>query len=1011
MESTSHIKHRQSHKPDYGWLIDPSIFKVGLEQEHCFLMPFPSKKVALKSSFFESEYCRLLTGDWSFAWAQHRSELPQDFSSPNCDIQNWDSIEVPSNWQLKKYGIPIYVNDRYEFEKNPPLVPEQNETGVYKRKFIVPEEWGGREILISFGAVRAASYYWVNGHFLGYNQDSKTEVEFNISDYVVDGENDITVQVFRWCDGSYLECQDFWRLSGIEREVYLWSRQSSHLRDFTLVPHLDKTNNSSLNIAFEVSSSESDQADLELQIILYDIHKRIIIESTIEVIPGLGGVILKNLDVEAWSHEIPNLYSLLLILKKNGKKLDVLKQRVGFRNVEIQGGLLLLNGKALTIKGVNRHEHDPRTGHIIDEQSMHLDIHLMKTNNINAVRNSHYPNHRRWYELCDEYGLLVVDEANIESHGMGYEEESLAKDPAWGDAHMDRLMRMYHRSKNHSCIITWSLANEAGYGLNFEQAYTWLKEQDGSRPIQYEQAKAEESTDIYCPMYPTVSAIESYAQTEPDKPLIMCEYAHAMGNSLGNFIDYWDVINQYKSLQGGFIWDWVDQGILAEKDGELRYHFGGDFGPDDIPSDTNFCLNGVLFPDRSPHPCLAEVKKVYQDFRIEYIPEKLDLNITSLFLFERKDIVIKLTIFNCRKVYHTKNYKRSIHPDKQITLFVPACVSKFNESMFLDVEIYNASDKSSEGEVIGGQIIATEQFVIRKREVIERSIHNENIRLEENKDHWQFKVGELIVDIEKATGLIETLSVFALRMNETPFDFHFWRPPNDNDLGYTYFEDYEQYMPKQYSTILKSLEQKDINELVALYHFPEINMAAEVIFRSLKNYEFEYRIEIYSTNNTIIEIPRIGLTAEINPALNQVNYLGRGPHENYTDRHYSAHWANWNTEASTLYEPYISPQENGYRSANESLTLTTSTHEGFTIEASQDFGFSVLPYSSSQLTRRMQGELHTYDLPKNNKSFICLDLFHMGIGGTDSWGARPLQKYKFNKQKIKASFYFSKARL
>ena len=974
-------------------------------------MPFPNKRAALQSSFFESDYCRLLTGHWSFDWAQHRSDLPKDFSSPNCNTQNWDVIEVPSNWQLKQYGIPIYVNDRYEFEKNPPLVPELNETGVYKRKFSVPEEWASRDILISFGAVRAASYYWINGHFLGYNQDSKTEVEFNITDYIVEGENDITVQVFRWCDGSYLECQDFWRLSGIEREVYLWSRQSSYLRDFTLVPYLDNAPQSSLSVAFDICSTESDSGDLELQLILYDVHKRIIVESLVTVNPGVGNVVLKNLDVEAWSHEIPNLYSLLLILKKNEKQLDVLKQQVGFRNIEISHGVLQLNGKDLTIKGVNRHEHDPESGHVIDEQSMHLDIQLMKANNINAVRNSHYPNHRRWYELCDEYGLLVVDEANIESHGMGYEEESLAKDPAWGEAHMDRLMRMYHRSKNHSCIITWSLANEAGYGVNFEQAYTWLKEQDSSRPVQYEQANPQESTDIFCPMYPTVATIESYAQSQPAKPLIMCEYAHAMGNSLGNFIDYWNVINSYKSLQGGFIWDWVDQGILADRDGELQYHFGGDFGPSDIPSDANFCLNGILFPDRSPHPCLHEVKKVYQNFNIEYVPETLDVNITSLYMFQRKEIVIKLKIFNIHKVYHTKRYIRTIDPDEKLSLFVPACVSKFNESMFLNVDISIASAEPEDKEVIEEQNIASQQFILRKKEIVSRRLNDQENGLEEKQNHWTFTVGELNIDIDKVTGLIDTISMFALRLNETPFSFHFWRPPNDNDLGYTYFEDYEHYMSNQYSTVLKSLERISQNELVAHFLFPEINLASEVAYSLLENGEFGYHVEIYSTQNAILDMPRIGLRTELNTALSQVNYVGRGPHENYPDRHYAAHWGNFNTEASTFFEPYISPQENGYRSENESLTLTTVTHEGFVIEASQNFGFSVLPYDSSQLTRRSQGELHTWDLPESNSSHLCLDLFHMGIGGTDSWGARPLEKYKYNKHKINASFYFSKVRL
>lgn len=517
-----------STKPNYSWLENPEVFAIGQTASHCFL-----HRVKMTNSQSSNPYTLSLNGDWSFMWAKSRHELEPDFIELSVADPKWNIIQVPSNWQLKGYGIPIYVNDRYEFPKNPPHVPEENETGVYKKKFSIPKAWQDKDVFLTFEAVRAASYYWLNGEFLGYNQDSRTEVEFDITNHVKEEENEIVVQAFRWCDGSYLECQDFWRLSGIERDVHISARPKQRIRDFKIEATLQADSSLwNLSLAVDCTNVDLSKAFLIIEIQNPKLNQNVV-KHREDMSDSFSKIELTDLDVEMWSHEIPVLYTLSIGLEIDGKKCDKIFHRFGFRQVEFIDGLLCLNYKPLTIKGVNRHEHDEINGRVITEASMVEDIMLMKENNINAVRNSHYPNAQRWYELCDEYGLLMVDEANIESHGMGYEEESLAKDPVWHEAHLERVKRMYHRSKNHTCIITWSLANEAGYGVNFEAAYDWLKSMDQTRPIQYEQAKANEKTDIFCPMYPSPASIKEYAESNPAIPLIMCEYAHAMGNSFG----------------------------------------------------------------------------------------------------------------------------------------------------------------------------------------------------------------------------------------------------------------------------------------------------------------------------------------------------------------------------------------------------------------------------------------------------------------------------------------------
>jgi len=611
---------------------NPAVVGRNKLKPHSFAIPYANVKQAFADDWDESPWFKSLNGNWKFNWVRQPSERPEGFEASAFDDSGWDEIPVPSNWELQGYGIPIYVNQPYEFtdDPQPPLIPhDYNPVGSYRTSFTIPEDWNERQVILHFGAVKSAMYVWVNGQEVGYSQESKTPAEFNISEFLTEGENNLAVQVFRWSDGTYLECQDFWRISGIERDVFLYSVPKLHIADFFAHPSLSENyRDGEFTLAVDLKNSEnkkSSKAKLLVQI-MGSSPEALIYQEENEVKVGGNETetiqfshLIKN--VRKWTAETPELYTLTIsLLDKKENILEVLSSKIGFRTLEIKNGQLLVNGVPILIKGVNRHEHDPITGHVISKASMMDDIRLMKLNNINTVRTSHYPNDPRWYDLCDKYGLYVIDEANIESHGMGYGERSLAKDPSWELAHVDRVQRVVERDKNHPSVIIWSMGNEAGDGVNFTACYNWIKSRDLSRPVHYERALKGPNTDIFCPMYAGIDYIEKYASEPQDRPLILCEYSHAMGNSNGNFQDYWDVIEAYGQLQGGCIWDWVDQGFLETDDaGNNYYTYGGDYGPEDVPSDGNFCINGLVSPDRTPHPGLIEVKHAYQYFDVKAI--------------------------------------------------------------------------------------------------------------------------------------------------------------------------------------------------------------------------------------------------------------------------------------------------------------------------------------------------------------------------------------------------------
>ena len=637
---------------------NPEMVGRNKEPGHCTLTPFGDAESAMCGKRESSQYYKSLNGMWKFNWVIKPAERPMDFYKVGFDDSGWKEIDVPSNWEMRGYGRPIYINAGYPFPRKPPYIDnDYNPVGSYRTTFTIPEEWEGREVFVHFDGVMSAFYLWVNGKSVGYSQDSMTPAEFNITRYLRKGENVLAAEVYRWCDGSYLEDQDTWRLSGIYRDVYLFSTPKLHLRDFFVRSELDENyKDAKLMVTAKVknySDRKAGGAEVELKLLDAETKEPILAEVKARADGSIAAGEEREINIEAdvsepkkWSAEEPHLYIVLLTLKDSGgEMLEVERCNFGFRKVELKGGQLLVNGKAIYIKGVDRHEHDPDEGRAIRCSLMMKDIKLLKQNNINTVRTSHYPDKPAWYDLCDKFGIYLIDEANIESHGMGHHKNPIANDPKWKKAHMERVMRVVERDKNHPSVIIWSLGNEAGDGTNFEAASEWAHNRDKSRLVQYEPGREKPYTDIVCPMYSSITYIRRYAREERNRPLIMCEYAHAMGNSVGNLQDYWDVIEEYKHLQGGCIWDWADQG-LRKKDanGKEFWAYGGDYG--EKKHDGNFCCNGIVMPDRKPNPSLYEVKKVYQNIKVK----EVDLAEGKMFVHNKyifKSLSLQFIIIFC----------------------------------------------------------------------------------------------------------------------------------------------------------------------------------------------------------------------------------------------------------------------------------------------------------------------------------------------------------------------------
>ncbi len=1033
---------------------NPRVFAINKEAPRATFIPFPELSQALSSEPTKSPWYRSLNGRWKFNWVPRPADRPLDFWRPDYDDSHWDEIDVPANWELLGYGIPIYVNIPYEFAPDnpqPPRIPhDHNPVGSYRTKFTIPVSWKDKEVFIHFGAVKSAFYIWVNGQKVGYSQDSKTPAEFRITPYLKPGENLLALEVYRWSDGSYLECQDFWRISGIERDVYLYAAPTTRIRDFFARTLLDEHyRNGLLNLEVEVVDYTLAPAARPGKLRVFNLTVTIIDRSgervflekkTFTLKPGEKKILNYKgeiPDVKPWSAETPDLYTLCLELSgERNSPLEAITRKIGFRTVEIKNGQLLINGRPVYFKGVNRHEHDPWTGHVVSGESMIRDIQLMKQNNINAVRTSHYPNDPRWYELCDYYGIYLIDEANIESHGMGYGEKSLAKNPEWGPAHLDRIMRMVERDKNHPSVVIWSMGNEAGNGLNFEECYRWIKQRDPSRPIHYERAQLEWNTDIYCPMYARIEHLEKYAKSNPSRPLILCEYAHSMGNSTGNLQDYWEVIEKYPVLQGGFIWDWVDQGLAKKNEkGELFWAYGGDYGPPGTPSDGNFCCNGLVAPDREPHPALREVKKVYQPARFElatpFHPDTAEagIKITNKYDFlslgpEKFQIRWKL-LKNGLKVAEGSAACPAVEPWKsaELKIALPQTVVAEDGEFFLNLELLNLKDLAY-GLVPAGHAIASEQLIIKESSSVltgmlstetqsgKPAVKLPGLKIKENKKNKsELTVSgqDFVLTFNRAEGRLASYKFKNVELlKEGPLP-NFWRAPTDNDFGNRMPQRLNAWREASLNRQVKSFQarqEKSGRVLVKVEFFlPSVEASHTVIYTVSPDGTVMVKNEFKPANpDRLPEIPRLGMLMGLADGLEEIEYYGRGPHENYCDRKTSAFAGIYRTNRDEQVIPYVSAQEFGNRTDTRWLVVKNKSGFGLKFSGQPVFEFTAIPYTPEDLTQNRRGEKHFVDVPRRKNLYVTIDLAQMGVGGDDSWGARPHPQYLIKPQACSWSF-------
>ena len=988
---------------------NPKMFDRNKTAPHATLMPFEDIKQALQNDRTESPFFQSLNGLWKFNWVRRPADRPVDFYRNDYDVSGWDEIPVPANWELQGYGIPIYVNQPYAWTRhpNPPLVDHNwNPVGSYRRSFTVPENWKDRRVLIHFGAVKSAFYIWVNGKKVGYSQGAKTPAEWDITEFLVAGENTLALEVYRWSDGSYLECQDFWRVSGIERDVFLWSTPTVHMRDFWARAGLvNRYRDGQLEIDIDLIN-HGQQGVFTVETQLYNRDGQVVqqAQSRVNLSDKTSAQLQQAMAVKRplkWSAELPNLYSLVLLLKdSSGHTLETLTTQVGFRSSEIQNGQLLVNGKAVLLKGVDRHEHDEYTCHVVDEASMIKDIQLMKQFNINAVRTSHYPNDPRWYALCDRYGIYLVDEANIESHGMGYGEKSLAKDPVWEAAHVDRIRRMVERDKNHPSVIIWSMGNEAGDGVNFTAGYNWIKQRDPSRPVHYERALLGPNTDIYCPMYAGISHLKRYASKKQERPLILCEYAHAMGNSTGNFQDYWDVIEAHDQLQGGFIWDWVDQGLArTDINGKKYWAYGGDYGPEDTDSDMNFCMNGVINADRSIHPALWEVKKVYQ--YVDIVPVDLSMGkirITNKYDFQNLSFTdLHWTVTRDGEVLKAgtiEKLKIAPRKSKVYRLDLPVLQARPGVETFLQVELKTRAQRPL---MPKGHGVASEQLALPALPVDYVDLATlPAVRLVKTVDYIAVQGAGWQARFDKKLGRLTSLlsgEVELLAQGPRPA---FWRAPTDNDFGNGMDKRCAPWRTaSQKQTVISSAVQEILNgvNIHFIYDLEGTDARSEVEYTVLGSGEINVTHTLIPGEHALPELPRFGMNLQLPEGFEQVSWLGRGPHENYCDRYTSAFVDLHRAGVDQLYFAYPAAQENGTRTDTRWLLIANSLGRGLLFSGQPLFSFSALHYTAEDMTQDYRGQMHPHQLTRRSITDVHIDFKQMGVGGDNSWGARPHRPY------------------
>ncbi len=1015
---------------------------IGINKEpvHATFFPLSSVEEAFDDGM-KSQWVQLLNGTWKFSWVSNVEDRPMDFHKTNFDASAWNNIPVPGNWQMHAYGTPIYTNINYPFDKNPPQIAgiNGNPVGSYIHTFTVPENWDGREIFIHFDGVSSAFYIWVNGQKVGYSQGSRTPAEFNLTNYLKEGDNKIAMQVFRWCDGSYLEDQDGWRLSGIFRDVYLYSTPKTQIQDFFVTTDLDEQYEDALisvkinlknynrksfkNGSVEFKLMDMKGSEVEVDGALTQQISKLKKGKNIEI--TLSGKVKNPLK---WTHETPNLYKVAVSLKsKEGETTEVVSCNTGFREIEIKNREVLLNGKPILFKGVNKVEHHPELGKYVTREWLEKEVLIMKQHNINSIRTAHYPHDPYLYELCDRYGILVIDEANVESHGMRYGPESLAKDPAWKKAHVQRCRSMIQRDKNHPSVVMWSHGNEAGNGVNIAAMDDEAHRLDSTRPTHYHFSDNPISSDVLgggifkngkphkAGRYHSVSDLEDVANSGESRPFLLNEYAHAMGNAMGNLKEYADVFEKYPQMIGGHIWDWCDQGILQKtKDGEEWYAYGGDFG--DTPNDKNFCLNGIVLPNLGITPKTIEVKRVFQDIGFELNDTFESLTITNKNQYiSLGGVTIFWEIMENGESIKTGNFKAEIAPASSEKFKLPIQNIRFKEGKEYLLNLSAKLNQKCRWADAGFEI-AYDQFVLKAWDFkVAEKESGQKIVSTETDDILKISGDKFAFTFDKNSGEISEYKLNGENLIKQGPQPNVWRAPTDNDGSY--FPEMEN---KRQCKLWLNAGLKDMRISLSTFKLNdvqvgEVSFVAKYKLRGKeKKSGFDWDVEyiVFADGkirmNTKIEpvgklphLPRLGYQLVFDDEYNNFEWYGRGPHENYNDRNQSALIGNYSGSVDEQFTYYVVPQENGNKTDVRWAKLTNEKGVGLKVSGDLPLETSVHHFSTEALTNAV----HTFELKKEELTYWNIDYRQGGLGG-NSCGPKPMEKYLLKPLPLEFSLTF-----
>ncbi len=1040
------IMNAQKQDDRYAEITNPKLIDMNKEPRRATFFSFTNASDAVNApNASKGSDFLLLNGTWKFNYVDDFNNCPKDgFYDLNFNDNAWKDIKVPGNWEVQGFGVPIYVNTTYEFTSPghppywdkpiPPLVPHDfNPVGTYRKTFDIPQSWIGKDIILSSDGTKGAAYFYLNGQFLGMTKDSKLPARFNITELAKAGNNVLAIQIHRFSDASYLECQDFWRLSGLERDVYVYARPKTHIADFFAHTPLDKNyKNGMFSLDVNVANANQASESITVQYELKDpagnsVSKESKTGNTTDNASLKFSKEIPN--VKAWSAEEPNLYALTIELKDgNGKTLEATATKIGFRTAEIKDKQFMVNGKPVLIKGVNVHEHNENTGHYVDEDLMRKDFELFRKYNVNTVRTCHYPQSELFYKLADEYGIYLISETNIESHGMGYDLRkggTLANDPLFLEAHLNRTEGMVETHKNHPSIVTWSLGNEAGNGYNFYETYQWIKKRDNSRPVQYEGARMEWNSDIFCPMYPDPAEIEKYATSErADRPLIMCEYAHAMGNSIGNFIDYWDIIRSNKLLQGGCIWDWVDQGLTKTNDkGEKFWAYGGDYGPDGTPSAGDFCINGVVFPDRTVKPHSEEMRKVYQNIWFKnFDPKKGTVDVyNENFFIDLSQYDFTYTVKSYGKELATGKLTVNVEPQETKTVQIPDFGRFANAKDQLSV-VFEAKQKADTRLIPSGWVVARDQFVMNDFPKL-RLASSKAATVKEDGKAVTVSGSNFSAVFDKTSGLMTSYKVGGTEYVSSGFGLRpfFWRAPLDNDYGarlpqrFNAWKEASYQQPEAKNFSVKNGDKTTINYT---YNYPQTNTTANVVYTIYNDGTVRVENSVDASKAETEMIPRIGMRMQLPGNIVNAEYYGRGPWGNYDDRKTSAFVDKYASPVGEMVTKYVLPQENAHHTDVNWLALTQRSGKGLLFVADDTFEFNASNYLLETVSNgeSLHNDAAVGDAPRNKhindyKPSNVVDLFieyrMQGVGGNNSWGKWPLEQYRITPKSTPVSYGFT----